>query len=123
MDSDLTYNSDDSRCFFRTQKAGDYSIGLVQCFDKDGEIHQKIGVADGFEPDVINEIMRTGANYDELNIDDSMMNYISYETGISSDKCPQCQGNMTRQSESMYGCCSSCYNSIQSDTSGCDDNE
>lgn len=73
INSDLTYNSDDSRCFFRTQKqkAGDYTIGLVQCFDNKGEIHQKIGVAEGFEPDVINDIMRNGADYDKLNIDDT----------------------------------------------------
>lgn len=69
IDSDLTYNSDDNRCFFKTLKAGDYTLGLVQCFDADGQLHQKIGVADGFEPDVINEIMRTGADYKELNKD------------------------------------------------------
>lgn len=71
MNSDLTYNSDDSRCFFRTQKAGDYTIGLVQCFDSQGGIQRKIGVAEGFEPDIINDIMRTGADYDKLNIDDT----------------------------------------------------
>lgn len=66
MNSDLTYNSDDSRCFFKTFKAGDYTIGLVQCFDSQGEIRKKIGVAEGFEPDIINDIMRNGADYDEL---------------------------------------------------------
>lgn len=66
MNSDLTFKSGDERCFFRTQKAGDYTIGLVQCFDSQGEIHQKIGVAEGFEPDIINDIMRNGADYDEL---------------------------------------------------------
>lgn len=66
MNSDLTYKSDDDRCFFKTLDAGDYTLGLVQCFDEDGKIHQKIGVAEGFEPDVINEIMRTGADYKQL---------------------------------------------------------
>lgn len=63
MNSDLTFKSGDERCFFKTFKAGDYTIGLVQCFDKQGEIHQKIGVADGFEPDVINDIIQNGVDY------------------------------------------------------------
>ena len=63
INCDLTYVSKDERCFFKTFKAGDYTIGLVQCFDKEGEIHQKIGVADGFEPDVIKEIMQNGVDY------------------------------------------------------------
>lgn len=67
MNSDLTFKSGDERCFFKTFKAGDYTIGLVQCFDSQGEIHQKIGVADGFEPDVIKEIMQKGADYDLIN--------------------------------------------------------
>lgn len=67
MNCDLTYVSKDERCFFKTFKAGDYTLAVVQCLDNNNKIHQKIGVADGFEPDVIKEIMQNGADYDLIN--------------------------------------------------------
>ena len=63
LNCDLTYKSDDDRCFFKTFEVNNnYTLGVVQCFDNNGKIHQKIGVAEGLEFDVIREIMQSGAD-------------------------------------------------------------